>query len=323
MLRRLWLLLAGGLAGSALASAPAWAQASTPARAAQDDARERSRAAFRRGVAQAEAGDYVAARDSFELAYRLYPHPSILLNLGIARAHTGQWVEAEQDLLRFLADDGAAQPDELASARAELAQTREHLGTFRLHVAPGGARAMLDARAIALIPGGFVDVRATRGTHDLHVEADGYAPVDRRVVVAGERAPDVDIELAPVASPGGETTPPPVGGRAAPAPPGEATRAVGWFLASAGAVAAGVGVYSGLEAISLANAYNTVGSGSYQDQGTKQRGLVFRTAADAAFAGAIVLGGLGAYVLLTSPEPSRARVALVLGPGCTGVSGRF
>lgn len=321
MLRRL--LLAGGLAWSLLVPTRAAAQAPSPSHATQDDARERSRAAFRRGVAQAEAGDYVAARDSFEKAYRLFAHPSILLNLGIARAHTGQWVEAEQDLLHFLADDGGAQPDELASARAELAQTRQHLGTFRLHVAPDGARATLDARAIALLPGGSVDVRATRGTHDLHVEADGYVPVDRRVVVAGERAPDVDIRLAPAAAAGGETTAPPVGAPGAPAP-SDTGRTVGWFLVGAGAVAAGVGVYSGLEAISLANAYNTKGSGSsYQDPGTKQRGLVFRTAADVAFVGAVALGGLGVYFLLARPTPSRAQAALVLAPGWTGVAGRF
>ena len=124
MLRRL--VIAAAL-GTALA---AW----TGSVHADDDARERSRAAFRRGVGQAETGDYASARDSFLEAYTLFPHPSILLNLGIARAHTGEWLEAEQDLVRFLADDGGAQPDELASARAELAQTRNHLGTFRLRV---------------------------------------------------------------------------------------------------------------------------------------------------------------------------------------------
>src|ERR1700722_2273172 len=124
---------------------------------AQDDPKEQSRAAFRRGVSQASAGDYAGARDSFQEAYRLFAHPSILLNLGIARAHTGQWLEAEQDLVRFLADDGGAKPDELASARAELAQTRGHLGTFRLRVAPTGSRATLDAHAVAVIPGSFVD----------------------------------------------------------------------------------------------------------------------------------------------------------------------
>src|SRR5579883_1102499 len=175
MLRRLVL---------AAAIASALALAARPGAAGDADARERSRAAFRRGVAQVEAGNYTAARDSFQEAYRIFPHPSILLNLGIARAHTGQWLEAEQDLVHFLADDGGAQPDELASARAALAQARAHLGTFRLRVSPDGARATLDAHPVALLPGSFVDVRTTRGAHVLRVDADGYAPFSRTLDIA-------------------------------------------------------------------------------------------------------------------------------------------
>src|ERR1700689_4761964 len=96
MLRRL--VLAAAVAAALLAS-------SQPGRA-DDEARDRARAAFRRGVSQAHDGNYTAARDSFLEAYKLFPHPSILLNVGIARAHTGQWVEAEQDPLHFLADAG-------------------------------------------------------------------------------------------------------------------------------------------------------------------------------------------------------------------------
>ncbi|HEY8040595.1 MAG TPA: hypothetical protein VIF15_12405 [Polyangiaceae bacterium] len=299
MLRRL--VLAAAVALALVASAQAGH--------ADDDGRERSRAAFRRGVAQAHDGNYTAARDSFLEAYQLFPHPSILLNLGIARAHTGQYLEAEQDLVHFLADDGGAQADELASARAELAQVRGHLGTFRLHVAPDGARATLDAHPLALISGGSVDVRATRGAHDLHVEADGYAAVDRSIVVSGERASPVDVSLAPAGS--------------ATAAPGDGRRTAAWFLLGAGAVAAGVGVYAGVEAKSLADDYNTPHSGSFQDASTKARGLVFRTSADIAFIGALALGGAGAYFLLTSPASTPIQARLVLGPSWGGITGSF
>jgi iron complex outermembrane receptor protein len=121
---RMRLLLAAAVgAALALSSVPSGAQSGGEPARPGEDAREQSRAAFRRGVGQAESGDYASARDSFTEAYRLFPHPSILLNLAIARAHTGQWLEAEQDLVHFLADDGGARPEELASARAELAQT--------------------------------------------------------------------------------------------------------------------------------------------------------------------------------------------------------
>src|SRR5580704_12156902 len=78
-----------------------------------DDARDASRAAYRRGVEQAEKGDYVSARDSFLEAYRLFAHPSILLNVGIARMMTQEYVAAEQDLARFLSDDGGAPPADI------------------------------------------------------------------------------------------------------------------------------------------------------------------------------------------------------------------
>src|SRR5450755_2168907 len=156
--------LCAALVGALLVMSPGGAAAAPTEQQLED-----SRAAFRKGVDDAKRGDYAAARESFLRAYTLYPHASILLNLGIARAHTGELIEAEQDLVHFLADDGGAPPNEIASARSELAEVRSHLGTFRLRAAPSGARARLDARALALIPGAFVDVRATVGTHALHV----------------------------------------------------------------------------------------------------------------------------------------------------------
>jgi hypothetical protein len=302
MTRRL-LLAAATLATLVASATPGHAQA---------DPRERSRAAFRRGVTEAGSGDYAAARDSFLEAYRLFAHPSILLNLGIARAHTGEWLQAEQDLVHFLADDGGAQPDELASARAELAQTRSHLGTFRLRVAPTGSRATLDAHAVAVIPGSFVDVRTTRGPHDLHVAADGFTPVDRAVQVDSDHGPDVDVRLST-----GHGEPPP-----AAAATMDGRSVAGWFLVGGGVVALGVGAYAGVQAQTLANQYNTPGNIHFQDPSTKSSGLVFRTSADVAFVAALALGGVGTYFLLTPSASSGAQAGVVVGPW-SGIAGSF
>jgi hypothetical protein len=295
------LLAAAVVAALALSSSPGGAQS--------DDAREQSRAAFRRGVGQAESGDYASARDSFIEAYTLFPHPSILLNLGIARAHTGQWLEAEQDLVHFLADDGGARAEELASARAELTQTRQHLGSFRIRVAPNGARATLDAHPVAVIPGTFVDVRTTRGAHSLRVNADGYQPYRKTLDVAGEKGPDVDVSLRPV-------------GAAPVERPGEGQRIGGWFLVAGAGVAAVVGVVAGVEAMSLANQYNTRGNHNFGDPGTKASGITFRTSADVAFVAALALGGAGAYLLLTAPDSQGSQARLVVGPW-SGIAGSF
>jgi hypothetical protein len=303
---RVWLRAA--VLGAVLASSQA---------AMAGDAREDSRAAFRRGVQQLEANDYAGARDSFVEAYRLFPHPSILLNLGIARAHTGEYLDAEQDLIRFLADDGGAPANEIASAHAQLADVRKHLGTLKLRVAPGGAVARIDARPIALIPGKFVDVRATVGTHAVHVEAQGHEAVDRNVAIDSAAAATLDLTLAPTHV---EARGDGVGG-------GGTRQTVGYALVGGGVVLAALGVVSGLRSKSLADDYNTPNSGAFQDSSTKSSGIVFRTLADAAFAAAVVTGGIGVYLLVSSPSSTSAAAApqarVVIGPAFSGIHLRW
>src|SRR4051794_7651955 len=91
--------------GWATSALPRDARGDEPPTAGDADVREKSRAAFRRGVAQLRAQDWSAARTSFEAAWAYFPHPSILLNLGIARLHTDDPVRAEQDLVHFLSED--------------------------------------------------------------------------------------------------------------------------------------------------------------------------------------------------------------------------
>ena len=84
-----------------------------------------------------------------------------------------------------------------------------------------------------------------------------------------------------------------------------------------------MGVYAGVEAVSLAHAYNTVGSGSYQDQATKARGITFRTSADIALLVALGLAGTGTYFLLAAPVARGGQARVVLGPGFGGIAGSF
>src|SRR4051812_20223201 len=119
---RVRVLVTSILLATALGASPRAARADDTPAAGSTEARERSRVAFRKGVAQLRAQDWAAARESFETAWTLYPHPSILLNLAIARLHTDDPVRAEQDLVRFLSEDGGASADELASAREALAE---------------------------------------------------------------------------------------------------------------------------------------------------------------------------------------------------------
>ncbi len=263
-----------------------------PARAG--DPREDSRAAFLRGVSEAHRDHFTAARDAFLEAYRLFPHPSILLNLGVARMHTGEYVAAEADLSHFLVDDGGASAEDLANARATLAVVRKHLGTLHLRVSPDGAHGTLDGVMLPLTPGAFVDVRAVTGPAELRVEEEGYGTLVRQIVVAHDDNPPLDLQLPRGAS-GGVSDAPAVYGR--PGPPAPRRDLVAWSVLGGAAVAAVVGTVAGVEAISHAHDYNTPGSSQFQDPSTRSEGIAWRTSADVFFATALAAGAVGAYLL--------------------------
>jgi hypothetical protein len=299
------------------------------AQAAHADTRDDSRAAFRRGVTLAQQGDYRHARDAFLEAYKLFAHPSILLNLGIARWKIGEYVEAEQDLVKFLADDGGASQDEIASARAALAAVRTKLGTLRVRVAPKSARATMDGQPIALVPGELAEMRATAGDHAFEAQAEGFVPKRLKVTVEATRGKTVDVTLdaertAPAGG-GGPIEQPPPGGRVTPEPAeeGMSTRhIVGWVLVGTGGGALLLGLLAGLRAQGLANEYNSEPPGG-QESKARSDGIFLRTAADVGFLVGIASAGVGAYLLL-APEPKKTNgVSAVVGPTFVGVRGSF
>jgi hypothetical protein len=268
---------------------------------AADGPREQSRAEFRRGVDLAKQGDFVHARAAFESAYGLYPHPSILLNLGIARLRTGDHVGAEQDLARFLADDGGAPAEEIASARSALAEARAHLGTVRVKVLPLGARAKIDDRPVALTPGDFATIRVASGHHELVVEADGHEPDRASFDVEPGKTLNVDRKLTPST---------PAGGRPVEPSSDDSSRVIGLSIAGGALVFVGAGAYCGLRARSLADDYNTPGSPSFQNAETRSEGTTLRTLADVSFGVAIVGLAVGAYFFFFAKDSPKPRVAL-------------
>ncbi len=285
--------------------------AAVPRSARAADPREDSRAAFLRGVGEAHKNHFTAARDAFLEAYRLFPHPSILLNLGVAEMHTGEYVLAEASLTRFLVDDGGATADDLANARATLAVVRKHIGTLRIRAAADGApvRATLDTLPLALSEGAYVDVRAVVGPATLRVEADGHAPVVQQVVVAHDDNPPLDVVLprSALVHAGGEG--------------GAGGRTLAWGLLGGAAAAVVVGTVAGIEAITLAHDYNSASSPEFQSASTRSEGVAWRTTSDVAFATALVAGGAGIYFFVRPLGGARAQAEV--GPRYCGVKLRF
>jgi len=268
--------------------------------------RQDSRAAFRRGVSALEKQKWSEARDEFAHAYDLFPHPSILLDLGLARSHVGEWVQAEQDLTRFLAEDTGALPDELQTARITLESVRHHIGTVRVRIAPAGASATLDQKPVALAPSDLVDVRVAEGDHELVATAPDHETWRGHIGVDAGATKVVDLTLAP----NDEKT--------APRRGVSAQRVASYVTFGAGVAIAGFATFAGLHSIDLANEYNTPGNPSYQNPGTKSEGIDYRTAADVTFAiaGACVIA---AAILYFYVPKKNAPVAL----GPLGVGFRF
>lgn len=282
-----------------------WASSLVPAEARADDppvtsdaeGRERSRAMFRKGVAQLRAQDWGAARASFEVAWGLYPHPSILLNLGIARLRTDDPVRAEQDLVRFLSEDVGASPDELAGAREALAEARSRLGTVRVVVSPASARVAIDGKAVETVrradPGSasvVAEVRTKPGRHQVSFEAEGHSPEKRDVdvVAKGEAVVTVGLTRVEVAK------------KKPPTEEGPSTRTiVGWSMVGLSGAALITSGITALRAMSLADGYSEPTSARYQDPDARSEGVTFRTTADVMLGVAILSGATAAVLLLT------------------------
>ena len=313
---------------SAAAALVAGALLLAPALAHADPARDNSRLEFTRGVGLVHQGDYAGARDAFAEAYRLYPHPSILLNLGIAQWKTGQFVPAESSLVKFLADYGDASAENVESARTALREVRAHLGAVRVVVTTPDAHVTFDARIIPVTANVEAAITDVVGDHELIVEAAGFVTRRERVHLDAGTVKPLSVTLVPGndapeasqrAGRDGATEGPLASGASdADRSGGGGTRAVvGFTLLGAGAASAIVGTLCGVRAISLASDYNHHGF----DPADRSTGTTFRTLSDVTFLTAIAAGGVGAYLLLVKPDASSANgaaapgLALSLGPG--------
>lgn len=290
------------------AAAPRVARADDAPAAVDTETRDRSRAAFRKGVAQLRAQDWAAARASFETAWSLYPHPSILLNLGIARLKTDDPVRAEQDFVRFLSEDFGASPDELASAREALAEARTKLATLKVAVTPTTAHVTVDGKPVETVRRGgasgggeslFAEVRAKPGRHTVAVEADGFTPTTRELDVAAKGEATVTVALAAAQS---EPKPAP--------PPASATREiVGWSLVGLSGVALVTSGITALRAQSLSDDYADPSNAGFQQADTRSEGVAFRTTADVMLGVAVLAGAAGLVLLLTDLGKGSAAVS--------------
>ncbi len=194
------------------APAVGWAQAS-PSRAETAAAREAGEAAFRVGAQAFRANQFDVAARALEQAYQLDPRPETAFS--IAQANRLQYyldrvpwriqraVQLYQVYLERLPAGPRAQDaiDRLAVLEPALAELRQR-GELTPYVAPVRTELVVGAdvdRAAVTIDGRPVELwqplAVAAGAHEIVVDAPGYQPARRRVVIAAGRFLPVDVSL--------------------------------------------------------------------------------------------------------------------------------
>jgi hypothetical protein len=200
-----------------------------------------AKAAFSRGSALFDKGDFVGASDAFREANRLNPSWKLYYNIGQAEAAAKRYGLALEAFERYLAEGGdEIAPDRNEEVIAEIKRLRELVGSLDIQ-APAGSVVFVDdqERGPAPLPG---VVKVAAGVdHEIRAEEDGAAVATRTVRVSGGDTLVVDLGGA------AEGPSPADGSAAAPTEGGSSALAKGgWALVGGGAAVVIAGVVTGV-----------------------------------------------------------------------------
>jgi hypothetical protein len=153
-----------------------------------------ARAAFERGLAAAQSGDWEAANGAFQEAYSHVPLAAILLNLAGAQRQTGRLVEAERSYGQFIAMASGSDAESRPAAERALAEVRAEVPHVRIQVENllNGDRVLIDGEEV---PNAALStpVAINPGAHRIEVTRDGASIAEESFSV--ERGGSTDVSL--------------------------------------------------------------------------------------------------------------------------------
>jgi hypothetical protein len=168
------------------------------------------------GVHLMERGDNEAALEKFEAAFRLFPSPKILFNMGRAHHALGQQVEALEAFERFLDEAPYAPKESRAEAVRAVESLRPKLSFLEVGAEDADCKISVDGREVGTSPLPR-PLAVMPGAHEVRFEKAGMIAETRSVSPVPGQKLRVFVKLSPIPAPA--TAPPPVVATAAPPPP--------------------------------------------------------------------------------------------------------
>jgi hypothetical protein len=284
-------------------------------------------ALIRRGLDLRQKGQDEAALQEFRRAYEISKTGHALAQIALAEQALGRWLEAESHLIEALTRRESWIGKNKKHLDQALNDIQGHLGSLEL---PGEAKAgtvKVDGVQMATLPL-TAPLRVPAGSIALEVQAPGYLPIIRNVVVParGLARENLTFVAIPAAKPLPPVIPPPqiAGGPAttevearpvAARPTWGPARTVGVILGVAALGALGTGVAFHMLHENHAKSYKSNGCESdnppadckSQYDSIHLDGYV----AIGGYVGGAVLAGLATYLLVRSPSAPKDQVETV------------
>ena len=152
------------------------------------------------GVHLMERGDNHGALEKFEEAFRLFPSPKILFNMGKAHHALGQEVEAVTALERFLDEAPYAPKESRAEAERVVESLRPKLSYLEIETDDSDCHVSIDGRDVGVSPLARA-VPVTPGAHEVRLEKTGMNAETRTVSPVPGQKLRVFAKLSPPPAP--------------------------------------------------------------------------------------------------------------------------
>lgn len=188
--------------GALFVAPVAFAQAPEPAPAApakDDQAKERAKVHFQRGISAYKEGRFKDAIDAFLDAHREYPSPTLSFNAARAYEKMGDGAGALRFYREYLRQaPDAADKSPVAARISELEGKLQQRGLQQVTIlsVPEGATVILDDRPVGVTPW---TGEIFPGKHRARLRREGYEDKTEEFELSAHRSMDVSIELSKAA----------------------------------------------------------------------------------------------------------------------------